>query len=176
MKNEKINNTAKGKEALLKAKTLVIQGANLKEASEQTGASIDSLKKHSAKENWIKQQQNFIGEMTVSLIEKYGEQHIEDREQAFIFFSEMIKKITEQAEKEELSLETLKIYEKIIDLIKKCIDGENYLLGISKIEVLHKQYFTQMNINLRREANAKPKQNANIFTRVINLDNLEHII
>ena len=47
---------------------------------------------------------------------------------------------------------------------------------ICKIEVLHKQYFTQMNINLRREANAKPKQNANIFTRVINLDNLEHII
>lgn len=118
MKNEKINNTAKGKEALLKAKTLVIQGTTLKEASEQTGASIDSLKKHSAKENWIKQQQNFIGEMTVSLIEKYGEQHIEDREQAFIFFSEMIKKITKQAEKEELSLETLKIYEKIIDLIK----------------------------------------------------------
>ena len=30
MKNEKINNTAKGKEALLKAKTLVIQGATLK--------------------------------------------------------------------------------------------------------------------------------------------------
>ena len=57
--------------------------------------------------------------MTVSPIEKYGEQHIEDREQAFIFFSEMIKKITEQAEKEELSLETLKIYEKIIDLIEK---------------------------------------------------------
>ena len=48
------------KQLINKAKSMVIQGATIKEASEKTGVKESTLQNYSSKENWIEQQERFL--------------------------------------------------------------------------------------------------------------------
>ena len=51
------------KKQIIKAKTMVISGSTLEEASTKTNININTLKTYSAKEKWIDQQEKFMQEV-----------------------------------------------------------------------------------------------------------------
>lgn len=137
MENKKTKQEIKNKKRIAKAKSLVIGGATLKEASRQTGVSENILRKHSAKEKWMKQQESFLQDMTTELISKYGEQHIKGRIEAIENLNYIKNLVMEELENIETDIEAvmekMKIYKMAVSIIEKSIMGQSYIMGIPNV-------------------------------------------
>lgn len=116
------------KEKVSEAKAMVIQGATIKEASQKTGLSMDTLKRYSSKEKWIELQEEFFKELTFKMIQQRGEKHLKNRLKAFDDL-EKIYKCTAEEITAEPDGKKVKIYGDIADILKKCITGQAELLG-----------------------------------------------
>lgn len=124
------------KKKLADAKTMVIQGATLKETSKKTGLSMDTLKKHSSKEKWLELQENFFKELTSKMIQQRGERHLQNRLKAFDDLDYIYNCVMEETELEPDS-KKIKTYGDIAEILKKCITGQAELLGILNVRDLY---------------------------------------
>lgn len=123
------------------ARTLVVNGATLKEASEKTGLSINQVKKYSSNEEWIKEQQEFFYKLSNTMLKKVGEKHIKSRLEAFNNYEKILKEVKTMLGTGNLGdtpTEKIKNFDNILNIINKAIIGESKLLNLVDNETYFK--------------------------------------
>ena len=123
------------------ARTLVVNGATLKEASEKTGLSINQVKKYSSNEEWIKEQQEFFYKLSNTMLKKVGEKHIKSRLEAFNNYEKILKEVKPMLGTGNLGdtpTEKIKNFDNILNIINKAIIGESKLLNLVDNETYFK--------------------------------------
>lgn len=123
------------KQLINKAKSMVIQGATIKEASEKTGVKESTLQNYSSKENWIKQQERFLKNVYGKLQEEEGEKHIQRRKEAIDYLNYIQKKTMAKLSNGDLDKKDAEIFNTVVNIVQKTIEGQAQLLGIPEMRL-----------------------------------------
>ena len=133
------------KSIINKAKVMVVEGATIKEAADQTGLKESTLKNYAAKENWMELQEKFLKKVYGKLQEEKGEEHIKRRIESIDYLNYVQKRtlatITQKKEGEKNTglsgkdIESIKAYETVANIIMKTIKGQSELLGIPDMKL-----------------------------------------
>lgn len=123
------------KQLINKAKSIVIQGGTIKEASNQTGLSESTLKNYSSKENWIEQQERFLKNVYGKLQEEEGEKHIQRRKEAIDYLNYIQKKTMAKLSNGNLDKEDVAVLNTAVNIVQKTIEGQAQLLGIPEMRM-----------------------------------------
>lgn len=134
------------KQLINKAKSMVIQGATIKEASEKTGVKESTLQNYSSKENWIEQQERFLKNVYGKLQEEEGEKHIQRRKEAIDYLNYIQKKTMAKLSNGNLDKKDAEIFNTVVNIVQKTIDGQAQLLGIP-----------EMRLNIKRDTKETEK-------------------
>ncbi|WP_294763703.1 DUF1804 family protein [uncultured Fusobacterium sp.] len=134
------------KQLINKAKSIVIQGGTIKEASNQTGLSESTLKNYSSKENWIEQQERFLKNVYGKLQEEEGEKHIQRRKEAIDYLNYIQKKTMAKLSNGDLEKKDAEIFNTVVNIVQKTIEGQAQLLGIP-----------EMRLNIKRDTKETEK-------------------
>lgn len=128
--------SAKSKKQLInKAKSIVVSGGTIKEASDQTGLSETSLKNYSAKGRWLDQQEEFLKFIYGRLQEEEGEKHIQRRKETIEYLNYIQKKTMSKLIKGELGKDFATILNTVVNIVQKTIEGQAQLLGIPEMRM-----------------------------------------
>ena len=139
--------SAKSKKQLInKAKSIVISGGTIKEASDQTGLSETSLKNYSAKGRWLDQQEEFLKFIYGRLQEEEGEKHIQRRKETIEYLNYIQKKTMSKLTKGELGKDFATILNTVVNIVQKTIEGQAQLLGIPEMRMNIKKEQEDKNI------------------------------
>nr|DAL25063.1 MAG TPA_asm: Protein of unknown function (DUF1804) [Caudoviricetes sp.] len=123
------------KQLINKAKSIVIQGGTIKEASNQTGLSESTLKNYSSNENWIEQQERFLKNVYGKLQEEEGEKHIQRRKEAIDYLNYIQKKTMAKLSNGDLDKKDAEIFNTVVNIVQKTIEGQAQLLGIPEMRL-----------------------------------------
>lgn len=127
------------KSIINKAKVMVVEGATIKEAADQTGLKESTLKNYAAKENWMELQEKFLKKVYGKLQEEKGEEHIKRRIESIDYLNYVQKRtLATMTNKEGLSeseIDNIKAYETVANIIMKTIKGQSELLGIPDMKL-----------------------------------------
>lgn len=134
------------KQLINKAKSMVIQGATIKEASEKTGVKESTLQNYSSKENWIEQQERFLKNVYGRLQEEEGEKHIQRRKEAIDYLNYIQKKTMTKLSNGDLDKKDAEIFNTVVNIVQKTIEGQAQLLGIP-----------EMRLNIKRDTKETEK-------------------
>ena len=134
------------KQLINKAKSIVIQGGTIKEASNQTGLSESTLKNYSSNENWIEQQERFLKNVYGRLQEEEGEKHIQRRKEAIDYLNYIQKKTMAKLSNGDLDKKDAEIFNTVVNIVQKTIEGQAQLLGIP-----------EMRLNIKRDTKETEK-------------------
>ena len=134
------------KQLINKAKSMVIQGATIKEASEKTGVKESTLQNYSSKENWIEQQERFLKNVYGRLQEEEGEKHIQRRKEAIDYLNYIQKKTMAKLSNSDLDKKDAEIFNTVVNIVQKTIKGQAQLLGIP-----------EMRLNIKRDTKETEK-------------------
>lgn len=134
------------KQLINKAKSMVIQGATIKEASEKTGVKESTLQNYSSKENWIEQQERFLKNVYGRLQEEEGEKHIQRRKEAIDYLNYIQKKTMAKLSNGDLDKKDAEIFNTVVNIVQKTIEGQAQLLGIP-----------EMRLNIKRDTKETEK-------------------
>ena len=138
------------KQLINKAKSIVIQGGTIKEASNQTGLSESTLKNYSSNENWIEQQERFLKNVYGRLEEQEGEKHIQRRKEAIDYLNYIQKKTMAKLSNGDLDKKDAEIFNTVVNIVQKTIEGQAQLLGI-----------TEMRLNIKKDTENKEMPTSN---------------
>lgn len=139
--------SAKSKKQLInKAKSIVVSGGTIKEASDQTGLSETSLKNYSAKGRWLDQQEEFLKFIYGRLQEEEGEKHIQRRKETIEYLNYIQKKTMSKLTKGELGKDFATILNTVVNIVQKTIEGQAQLLGIPEMRMNIKKEQEDKNI------------------------------
>lgn len=127
--------TKSKKQLINKAKSIVISGGTIKEASDQTGLSETSLKNYSAKGRWLDQQEEFLKFIYGRLQEEEGEKHIQRRKETIEYLNYIQKKTMSKLTKGELGKDFATILNTVVNIVQKTIEGQAQLLGIPEMRM-----------------------------------------
>lgn len=134
------------KQLINKAKSMVIQGATMKEASEKIGVKESTLQNYSSKENWIEQQERFLKNVYGKLQEEEGEKHIQRRKEAIDYLNYIQKKTMAKLSNGDLDKKDAEIFNTVVNIVQKTIEGQAQLLGIP-----------EMRLNIKRDTKETEK-------------------
>lgn len=134
------------KQLINKAKSIVIQGATIKEASEKTGVKESTLQNYSSKENWIEQQERFLKNVYGRLQEEEGEKHIQRRKEAIDYLNYIQKKTMAKLSNGDLDKKDAEIFNTVVNIVQKTIESQAQLLGIP-----------EMRLNIKRDTKETEK-------------------
>lgn len=123
------------KQLINKAKSMVIQGATIKEASEKIGVKESTLQNYSSKENWIEQQERFLKNVYGKLQEEEGEKHIQRRKEAIDYLNYIQKKTMAKLSNGDLDKKDAEIFNTVVNIVQKTIEGQAQLLGIPEMRL-----------------------------------------
>ena len=123
------------KQLINKAKSIVIQGGTIKEASNQTGLSESTLKNYSSNENWIEQQERFLKNVYGRLQEEEGEKHIQRRKEAIDYLNYIQKKTMAKLSNGDLDKKDAEIFNTVVNIVQKTIEEQAQLLGIPEMRL-----------------------------------------
>jgi len=123
------------KQLINKAKSIVIQGGTIKEASEKTGVKESTLQNYSSKENWIEQQERFLKNVYGRLQEEEGEKHIQRRKEAIDYLNYIQKKTMAKLSNGNLDKEDVAVLNTAVNIVQKTIEGQAQLLGIPEMRM-----------------------------------------
>lgn len=123
------------KQLINKAKSIVIQGGTIKEASEKTGVKESTLQNYSSKENWIEQQERFLKNIYGKLQEEEGEKHIQRRKEAIDYLNYIQKKTMAKLSNGNLDKEYVAVLNTAVNIVQKTIEGQAQLLGIPEMRM-----------------------------------------
>lgn len=123
------------KQLINKAKSIVIQGGTIKEASEKTGIKESTLQNYSSKENWIEQQERFLKNVYGRLQEEEGEKHIQRRKEAIDYLNYIQKKTMAKLSNGDLDKKDAEIFNTVVNIVQKTIEGQAQLLGIPEMRL-----------------------------------------
>lgn len=123
------------KQLINKAKSMVIRGATIKEASEKTGVKESTLQNYSSKENWIEQQERFLKNVYGKLQEEEGEKHIQRRKEAIDYLNYIQKKTMAKLSNGDLDKKDAEIFNTVVNIVQKTIEGQAQLLGIPEMRL-----------------------------------------
>lgn len=128
--------SAKNKKQLInKAKSIVVSGGTIKEASEKTGVSESVLQNYSAKGRWLDQQEEFLKFIYGRLQEEEGEKHIQRRKETIEYLNYIQKKTMSKLTKGELGKDYATILNTVVNIVQKTIEGQAQLLGIPEMRM-----------------------------------------
>ena len=128
--------SAKSKKQLInKAKSIVVSGGTIKEASEKTGVSESVLQNYSAKGRWLDQQEEFLKFIYGRLQEEEGEKHIQRRKETIEYLNYIQKKAMSKLTKGELGKDYVTILNTVVNIVQKTIEGQAQLLGIPEMRM-----------------------------------------
>lgn len=128
--------SAKSKKQLInKAKSIVVSGGTIKEASEKTGVSESVLQNYSAKGRWLDQQEEFLKFIYGRLQEEEGEKHIQRRKETIEYLNYIQKKAMSKLTKGELGKDFATILNTVVNIVQKTIEGQAQLLGIPEMRM-----------------------------------------
>ena len=136
------------KQLINQAKSMVIQGSTIKEASNQTGLSESTIKNYSSKENWIEQQEKFLKNVYEKLQAEEGEKHIQRRKESIDYLNYIQKKAMAKLSNGDLGKEEVNILNTVVNIVQKTIEGQAQLLGIP-----------EMRMNIKRDTKEIEKDN-----------------
>ena len=128
--------SAKSKKQLInKAKSIVVSGGTIKEASEKTGVSESVLQNYSAKGKWLDQQEEFLKFIYGRLQEEEGEKHIQRRKETIEYLNYIQKKAMSKLTKGDLGKDYVTILNTVVNIVQKTIEGQAQLLGIPEMRM-----------------------------------------
>ncbi|MGL5350686.1 MAG: phage terminase small subunit-related protein [Cetobacterium sp.] len=139
---------------LKEAKSIVVNGGTIKEASEKTGIKESTLMNHSVRENWMSKQKDYLERL-------YGSQeHIQRRLESIDFLNWIKKKSMNLGTSlSPIALdESLKGYQRLANIVKTTITAQAELLGISGVEELQ---IKLLEADLKRERNQIEREKYN---------------
>lgn len=152
--NETDNRLQPPRKAKLKeAKSIVVNGGTLKEASEKTGINESTLMNYSVRENWMSKQKMFLEGLYGKLRDKKGEEHLERRKESIEILNWIQKesyRIAQDGSPLELD-DKLKGYQRLANIVKTTITAQAELLGISGVEELINSYDRSIMHTFRQE-------------------------
>lgn len=132
--NKKCSTTNK-KKLIKEAKTIVVQGGTIKDASNQTGLNESTIKNYSSKEKWIEQQERFLQNVYGRLQEEEGEKHIQRRKEAIDYLNYIQKKTMSKLSNGNLDKEDVTVLNTAVNIVQKTIEGQANLLGITEMNI-----------------------------------------
>ena len=139
--------SAKSKKQLInKAKSIVVSGGTIKEASEKTGVSESVLQNYSAKGKWLDQQEEFLKFIYGRLQEEEGEKHIQRRKETIEYLNYIQKKAMSKLTKGDLGKDYATILNTVVNIVQKTIEGQAQLLGIPEMRMNIKKEQEDKNI------------------------------
>lgn len=108
------------KEKLKEAKSIVVNGGTLKEASEKTGIKESTLMNHSVRENWMSKQKDYLERLYGRLRDERGQEHIQRRLESIDFLNWIQKKSMNLGTSlSPIALdESLKGYQRLANIVK----------------------------------------------------------
>lgn len=127
------------KKQIIKAKSMVVNGSTIKEASEKTGVSESALQNYSAKEKWIDQQEKFMQEVYKEVQKFYTKQHIEDRKLSVTLLHNLMVKTFSEERQGTIDIKEVALRESIANLFIKSIKGQSDILGIPEMKMYIRQ-------------------------------------
>ena len=127
------------KKQIIKAKSMVIAGSTLEEASKKTNININTLGTYSAKEKWIDQQEKFMQEVYKEIQEFYTKQHIEDRKLSVTLLHNLMVKTFSEERQGTIDIKKVALRESIANLFIKSIKGQSDILGIPEMKMYIRQ-------------------------------------
>lgn len=139
--------TEKGK--LKEAKSIVVNGGTLKEASEKTGIKESTLMNHSVGENWMSKQKDYLERLYGRLRDKRGQEHIQRRLESIDFLNLIQKKSMNLGTNLSPTAldDSLKGYQRLANIVK----AQAELLEISGVEALINEYGRSIIHTFRQE-------------------------
>ena len=132
--NKKCSTTNK-KKLIKEAKTIVVQGGTIKDASNQTGLNESTIKNYSSKEKWIEQQERFLQNVYGRLQEEEGEKHIQRRKEAIDYLNYIQKKTMSKLSSGNLDKKEAEIMRLATSIVKSTIESQEKLLGIKELKI-----------------------------------------
>lgn len=132
------------------AKSIVVNGGTLKEASEKTGIKESTLMNHSVRENWMSKQKDYLERLYGRLRDERGQEHIQRRLESIDFLNWIQKKSMNLGTSlSPIALdESLKGYQRLANIT---ITAQAELLGISGVEELINGYDRSIIHTFRQE-------------------------
>lgn len=127
------------KKQIIKAKSMVVNGSTIKEASEKTGVSESALQNYSAKEKWIDQQEKFMQKVYSCLQESYGDKYIEERKKSLEMLTELRAFAYSKLAKGNLDKDNASVINSVVNIVLKSAKGQSELLGIPEMKMYIRQ-------------------------------------
>lgn len=135
------------------AKSIVVNGGTLKEASEKTGIKESTLMNHSVRENWMSKQKDYLERLYGRLRDERGQEHIQRRLESIDFLNWIQKKSMNLGTSLSPTAldDSLKGYQRLANIVKTTITAQAELLGISGVEELINGYDRSIIYTFRQE-------------------------
>lgn len=127
--------TKSKKQLINKAKSIVLQGGTIKDASNQTGLNESTIKNYSSKEKWIEQQERFLQNVYGRLQKEEGEKHIQRRKEAIDYLNYIQKKTMSKLSTGDLDKKEAETLNIVVGIVKVTIEGQARLLGITEMNI-----------------------------------------
>lgn len=141
------------KAKLKEAKSIVVNGGTIKEASEKTGIKESTLMNHSVRENWMSKQKDYLERLYGRLRDERGQEHIQRRLESIDFLNWIQKKSMNLGTSLSPTAldDSLKGYQRLANIVKTTITAQAELLGISGVEELINGYDRSIIHTFRQE-------------------------
>ena len=122
------------KQLITKAKSMVISGKSLKQASDETAIPKSTLEEYSSKEKWLESRKAYNNYIYKELISQLGEQHLKDRKNAVTMSRVIGLKAFNDMQNNELDSDKARMYKEVAAIVEKTIMVAGKMLGIKDID------------------------------------------
>lgn len=149
--------TTNKKKQIIKAKTMVISGSTIKEASTKTNINYSSLRDVASKENWIDKQEKYMQKVYEELQKELGEIHIYDRKLATKFIHNSLNEVIKKDYEKSINIKDIALKTEIMNFVIKSIKGQSELIGITDIKSLVDINLSEQDLEIKKQKYKDPK-------------------
>lgn len=149
--------TTNKKKQILKAKTMVISGSTIKEASAKTDINYSSLRDVASKENWIDLQRENMQEIYNELLDELKGLHIQDRRNVIKHIHNSATETMLKAKNNSIDIKEVYLKKEITDYLLKSIKGQAELIGMPDIKSLIDINFAEQDLEIKKQKIRDPK-------------------
>lgn len=144
-------NVTNRKSLIKQAKSMVIAGRTLKEASDQTGLSETSLKNYSARENWIEKQEKYLENLHQKTLSQYEEQYLQDTKMSITLIHNLMVETYRDKLQDNVNFQKIGLRDGMINLFTKAMKAQSSLLGIISTDKMADINLKKMQLDLEKE-------------------------
>lgn len=143
--------TTNRKSLIKQAKSMVLKGSTLKEASEQTSVNLRTLEAYSARENWIEKQEKYLENLHQKTLSQYEEQYLQDTKMSITLIHNLMVETYRDKLQDNVNFQKIGLRDGMINLFTKAMKAQSSLLGIISTDKMADINLKKMQLDLEKE-------------------------